>query len=424
MRYAHRLRPAVASGQQPAHARRRGSDSTPRSPSEAALDLQRTAGNRAVAGLLGGRLTVQRHKGTEPEIAAAHVVSSAEEADMPDAADTPALGAEKADLLGERAPIATRLKAARKHPDPADAGRLKEIDDRLVEIDGMLGLRVKGDEAVTLEHNNYTAGTAAWFADVHTITFLGRSATVHKLLAERLARAEKALDGMPKPPGGWVSEEHSTLRPPGQSLHSFGLAIDLNPHTNPFLVKPTGTAIYEPTAWSIAIRDVIERAALLVLGRTAADEAFFSRPDVKDKDARVEASYDKVAEMSTALQRYLALADDGQAAELNRLVADLADKDPRAKGADAWKKQILADRKKMEELAGQKHWTNPKGGFLDLDKRLVKAMTDSAGAGLTWLGDDTVSPGRDIMHFDMRAVGPIRKIWSSAERKDTHLGDG
>jgi hypothetical protein len=84
-----------------------------------------------------------------------------------------------------------------------------------------------------------------------------------------------------------------------------GLAIDLNPATNPFLVKPTGTAIYEPT-----------------------------------------------------------------------------------------------------------------------DKRLVKAMTDSTGAGLTWPGDDTVSPGRDVMHFDMRGVGPIKKIWTSAAAKDTYLGNG
>ena len=28
-------------------------------------------------------------------------------------------------------------------------------------------------------------------------------------------------------------------------------------------------------------------------------------------------------------------------------------------------------------------------------------MTDSAGANLDWLGDDTIAAGRDIMHFDI-----------------------
>jgi hypothetical protein len=35
-----------------------------------------------------------------------------------------------------------------------------------------------------------------------------------------------------------------------------------------------------------------------------------------------------------------------------------------------------------------------------------------------------VSPGRDIMHFDMRGVGPITKIWSSGTGRDTDLGAG
>ncbi|PZS28267.1 MAG: hypothetical protein DLM59_15030 [Pseudonocardiales bacterium] len=400
------------------------------SPSDDMLGLQRTAGNRAVSDLLGGRPVVQRHEGSEPEIAAAHVVSSAEETDLPAVADAPALVTEQDELLTERKPLAARVKAAaRNAPDVAAADRVKQIDDRLVEIKQQLALRLKGDEAVTLEHNGYTGGTAAWFADVKTITFLGRPATVHKLLAERLAKVEKALKDLPVPPDGWVSETHSTLRKPGQSLHSFGLAIDLNPLTNPFLVQPTGQPIYEPTAWSGSIRDAIEHAALLVLARRADDEAFFTRPDVKDKDARVEASYDKIAEASDALKSYFTLTDADRRAELDTLVHAVKDKDPKHRSAEDWIKLIKADRQTVGSLAApdRKNWSHPEHGFLNLDKRLVKAMTDSAGAGLTWLGDDTVSPGRDIMHFDMRGVGPITKIWNSVKGGrggDTYLGGG
>lgn len=396
-----------------------------RSRSNVVVDLQRDAGNRAVSGLLAP--TVQRHKGTEPEIAAAHVVSSDEQKDLPAAADLPGLNSEQTTLLGERKPVADRIKAAKaaKSPeDPADKAQLKKIDDRLVEIKKKFDLRVKGDEAVTLERNGYTAGAAAWFADVHTVTFLDRPVTVHALLAARLKTAEDALAALPKPAGGWTVEGFSTLRPPGASLHSFGLAIDVNPGTNPFLVQPTGAAVYEPTAWSRSVRDVIERAALLVLGRTPDEEAFFTRPDVKDKDARVAASYDKVSEASGALKRYFTLVEAGRVDELAGLVTALGEKDPKHRTAADWVKTIKADRAVLGTLATNKKWQNPEQGFLNMDKRLVTALTDSKGAGLTWLGDDTVSPGRDIMHFDLRGVGPITKIWSSGLGRDTYLGAG
>jgi hypothetical protein len=61
---------------------------------------------------------------------------------------------------------------------------------------------------------------------------------------------------------------------------------------------------------------------------------------------------------------------------------------------------------------------------MNLDKRLVKAMTSSTGANLTWLGDDTIAAGRDIMHFDMRDLGPIKKVWSSARGSAIYLTHG
>ena len=283
------------------------------------LQLQRHAGNRAVADLLSGRSAVQRHKGTEPEIAAAHVLTPAETKELPTVADTPKLLKEQADLRAERKALQDKAKAAKAPPAPADVTRTKEIDDRLAVIAKGLALRTsKGDEDETLVRNGITGGAAAWFAEVHTMTFLGRPATVHSSLEKRLKKAEDALKGQPPPKDGWVREGHSTLRPPGQGLHSYGLAIDLNPHTNPFLVDPDNAYayLYEGAAASKAIRDVIGRAVLLVLGRTAAEEKFFAEGTEKDKNARVAASYDKLAEASDALERYLGLATAAKRAEL------------------------------------------------------------------------------------------------------------
>jgi hypothetical protein len=388
------------------------------------LALQATAGNAAVTGLLSGGLAVQRHKGVEPEIAAAHTMTADEKNDLPTVAESADLRTEQAALRAEKAAAA---KAAKDTGVAADKTRMTQIDDRLAVIARKLGLRrTKGDEDETLKRNGIAGGSGQWFADVHTVRFLGHSATVHKRLADRLTKAEAALQGETAPPDGWVREGHSTLRPPREGLHSFGLAIDLNPHSNPWLVNPNdaNATLNEGAAQSAAVARAVDRAVLLILGRPPAEEKFFARPKEKDKDARVTASYEKLEESSAALVRYLGLDAEDKKKELADLVEALGPKNPKGRSAQTWRNLITADRAALQKAGQPKHWTDPTKGFLDLDKRLVAAMTDSTGAGLTWLGDDTIASGRDIMHFDLRGAGPITKVWDSATGKDIYLGDG
>jgi hypothetical protein len=295
---------------------------------------------------------------------------------------------------------------------------------RRVEIRELLAIRLKGDEAETLQINGIKGGAATWFADVQTVKFLGYSVTVHKQLADRLKLAEDALKNEAAPPDGWLSYTPCGLRPPNQGLHSFGLAIDINPSRNPWLVNPAAAhaASIEGPARRRAIRDIVDRAVLLVDGRTATEADLPSRPNLTDKDARVEASYDKLATASAAVQRYFELDKATNREALDDLVANLGDKSKRT--AADWAKTIAADRRTLAGHAAAKRWAKPETGFLHIDKRLVKALTDSSGAGLTWLGDDTIASGRDIMHFDTRGVGPIKRIWSSVLGKATGLGYG
>lgn len=97
--------------------------------------------------------------------------------------------------------------------------------------------------------------------------------------------------------------------------------------------------------------------------------------------------------------------------------------DPKNRTAAEWAKTIAEDRKALKGKATPKQWLKPETGFLHLDKRLVKAMTDAATGGLTWLGDDTIASGRDIMHFDMRGVGPIKSIYRTGTG-EIGLGEG
>ena len=342
-----------------------------------------------------------------------HRLSPADQKVLPTVADTPGLVSELA-----------ALKQAKK--DAADAGIVLTKPElaRIDEIEHKLSLRTIGDESETLRRNGRKETVAAWFNDVKPFKFLGRTTNVHALLAERLTIAEAALQSEAPPPGGWVKEGHSGLREPGQGLHSLGLAIDLNPSTNPWLINPDAAyaQTVEHTEQSQAVRNVIDRAVLLVNAKTRKEADLQSRPTVPGKDERVEASYDKLADASSALARYFLLKDD----ELETLVGQLGAKDPFKGKVAKWKAMIASDRRTIRANAANKKWDKPETGFLDLDKRLVKAMTDSSGAGLTWLGDDTIAMGRDIMHFDTRGLDSvhIRNIWNSTQGGSVNIGDG
>lgn len=353
-------------------------------------------------------------------------MSDAEVAAMPSVGDTPALKAEYQqikDALKARIAAADAAAKAGQTVDPTSRQLTAAESARLAEIDAAMELRKRGDENETLKANGITTGTAAWFAEVSSITFLNHDIVCHRLLAERLTRAEAALANETPPPAGWFGSAHS-LRKVGESLHSFGLAIDIDGGRNPYLVNPAAAnaRFVENPARSRAISDVIGRAQLLVEGTPPAAADFHSRPANTDKDARAMASYDKLQTASNALATYLTLDKDDQRAALDARITALAGTDNRA--AQQWIAQIRADRRTLSANAGPKQWSKPETGFLHLDRRLVSALTSTAGGGLTWLGDDTIGSGRDIMHFDMRGLGPIRKIVKTVEGQTVSLGNG
>jgi hypothetical protein len=387
------------------------------------------AGNAAVAHHMAGGRQIQRHKGIEPAIVNAYVLTDAEKDEIPTMEETKDLLSERTAILEEWSPLnvkAKRSARAKQPEDPDDAKRRIELEARQREIGRLLRIRRLADIDKTLEGNGQTGGAAAWFANVHTTTFLGKTVQVHDTLAARLDKAEKELAPLPVPPGGWIAHTVSTLRDPNQGLHTYGLAIDIDPGQNPFLLNPDDahSTDYEPRGRSRSIKEIIDRAVLLVLALVPDKEKFFAKPDVTDRDERVDATYDKLQTASDALERYFTLDSVDNRTELQALVDALGDKDPKKRTADDWAKAITADRKILRVVAGDKSWADPTHGFLHMDKRLVKAMTNSAGARLTWLGDETIASGRDIMHFDTRAVGPIKRIWSTENNRWTYLGGG
>ena len=236
---------------------------------------------------------------------------------------------------------------------------------------------------------------AAWFGDIKKGTFLGIELRVHKTLGERLTKAENALVNdvkinpdkkSAKDLGVTLKMYASTsdLREPAKavggsslSMHTFGLAVDLNYKGNPFI----GNA-------GAAAPNAIRRATSLVLG-TATNVT----TDLGD----AQASFTTLKGASDALKTYFSFRDAANLAALTAAVSGHRAVTGEPADLAGWQAQIAADYEALNGKGDFKKHNPPEEGFLDLDESVVLALT---GAGLTWGG--TYPAEKDIMHFDLR----------------------
>jgi hypothetical protein len=232
-----------------------------------------------------------------------------------------------------------------------------------------------------------------WFGSFTRITFLGQQVDdpVHTDLAAHLQTVEAkfAADyggGDPAKAGEALGIRNEAM--PGArhaptsaavSMHLFGLAIDINYTTNPFI--------------STGANPVFQRAAGLLSKTTKGFSAGMSYDDLTELDALLESYFNLLTDeggLEAALQDTTKAPWKGKKAKAARklIQADLDDVSAR------WKRSDPAQKKKIQL-----------GGFLDLDKRLVD------GIGLEWGG----SGYGDMMHFDMRNKGNGATIHAAAE---------
>ncbi|WP_095081687.1 hypothetical protein [Mesorhizobium sophorae] len=261
-----------------------------------------------------------------------------------------------------------------------------------------------------------TLNAANWFRHMTAPTFLGQTFRngIQAVLVRRLRAAERHLLALPAYSGMnpvklglalGIAEFHRGARPTAttHSMHTFGLATDINYTGNPWL---EGSQIV----------DVLKRARLLMSGQvleggtTAAGllhAKLANRPTAE--------IYDTLWGLDRDFRGYLAARND--AAELNQLLDQhRQDGTPgifnpgetNAHAADRWRNAIAAD---LTSLNGNDGFVDrdPCNGFLNLAKDLVVALRDFGC--LAW-GASDFGPGAsgDIMHFDCRNTGLGRII--------------
>jgi uncharacterized protein YcbK (DUF882 family) len=269
--------------------------------------------------------------------------------------------------------------------------------------------------AAKLEANGQDPAT--WFVGiVPDATFLGHQIRasggkvpgVHRVLLDVLKRAEQTLlDDHPGRTAEQLGQELgiydvSGLRPPKKatgkaspSYHCFGLAVDINHDTNPFvgnMVPGKDAARYSEYMENRSPR-VIERAMWLLHG-----ERFNVETPIKTASGMAGAgkAWDTHHRASDTLAQYLRLADDLDGQRLRTLVNDVQARGD-TKTLAWWKTRITTDRSVLKHWDFQHHRNPEQLGYMDLPRALVVALV---GAGLKWGGQ--FNGAKDIMHFDLR----------------------
>ncbi len=282
--------------------------------------------------------------------------------------------------------------------------------------------------AAVLDKVGYTVDS--WFAGmVFDATFLdipiipsgGNTPGVHHELLVKLQQAERALllrfPGLSKGQiaGRMGMYEVSGLRPPKAatggsqpSAHCFGLAVDINHPTNPFVgnvkvhkkkkMTAEQKAQYSEDLTHRSPR-VIERAMLLMHQEKFDIEASLG---AAGNAKQAGALWDKHHLASQALAEYLQLAADLDSAKLAGLVTAVNTSGKDSRSLQEWRTLIAEDSERLKKGDFSNHYHRgvdrpESSGYMDLGKELVVALV---GAGLLWGG--SYNGAKDIMHFDWR----------------------
>ncbi|WP_163568098.1 M15 family metallopeptidase [Fodinicola feengrottensis] len=286
---------------------------------------------------------------------------------------------------------ATKAKTEMPEADAKELADLRALRTKVAAA--QMALKTEDVEDILKAAGHTVVG---WYGDVQQGKFLNVSVRVHKDLAEALQRAEAALVADPKANPDkldavalgkklGMSPRAADMRIPKAavggtsiSMHTFGLAVDLNYAGNPYLVLNGRTA-----------PNVIVRATSLVAG---------SPVDVGTSLGDTKTSYDKLTGASSALITYLSFKDPANRPALKAAVDAHTPRKGEPTDEAGWLAQIEKDDKAIvgsKDFAGH---TSPEKGFIDFQESVVMAL---AGAGLTWGG--TYGGTKDLMHFDLRS---------------------
>jgi hypothetical protein len=302
--------------------------------------------------------------------------------------------------------------------------------------------------------------------DLVSHTFLGQPCVggISSALRERLILVEQQLQSVfASDPGpinsltgeptsdffSWcgIREPHGGFRE-NQGFHATGAAIDINYHTNPYIVTQSGENLGGEAALKVNAPDKwrqIRQASVDAYSRAIQFDSLTSGEisafDVSGRHTSESTSviYARFMFVSNAIRKYLGVAFQQSLTEINRpaivdpgtlsleeLLARIPDTERRneqevrdqlgqilAPGTEVQEQYrlILLDYEMLRvplvigsPIANPQLTRNPANGFLDLRQEIVLALCDDPGR-LRWgISDFGASESGDVMHFDLAAA--------------------
>ncbi|MER9526095.1 hypothetical protein NKI96_21290 [Mesorhizobium sp. M0292] len=260
-----------------------------------------------------------------------------------------------------------------------------------------------------------TLNAANWFRHMTAPSFLGQTFRngIHAVLLRRLRAAERHLLGMPAYQGFTpvklgqalgIQKFHRGSRPTATtaSMHTFGLATDINYTGNPWI---KGSEIVR----------VLQCARRLVSGMTLEGGSTAASLLHANANKTTVEIYDFLWSLDRDFRSYLALRDDAE--ELRQLLERhhqngtpgiFSAGETLDQAAIRWRNTIASDLANLGTDDGFFE-RDPRNGFLNLSKDLVIALRDFGC--LAWGASDFgLGESGDIMHFDCRNTGLGRVI--------------
>ena len=257
---------------------------------------------------------------------------------------------------------------------------------------------------------------ASWFSGIVDPAVFGLRTKgghgLHVLLVRKLRAAERYLLTLPRFHGMTpvalaatlgLSERHGGMRAAQtDSMHTFGLAVDIEYTANPWP--------HQRASWQ-----AMKRAATLVSGVSLHHDsapAYFSSLG-SNPALSTGQIWDELHQRHTELVRYFRLGQDPAALKTALLASQARGTaglthagEPVDEAVTRWQSQITEDRHALaapdEDFTGR----DPAKGFLTHDRDLVIALRDHGC--LAWGAVDQGPAGRgsgDMMHFDARIDG-------------------
>jgi hypothetical protein len=267
---------------------------------------------------------------------------------------------------------------------------------------------------------------ASWFSGITDPAVFGLRTKggygLHLLLVRKLRAAERYLLTLPRFHGMTpvalaaalgLSERHGGMRAAQtDSMHTFGLAVDIEYTANPWPHKRA--------SWQ-----AMKRAATLVSGVSLHHDsapAYFSSLG-SNPALSTGQIWDELHQRHTELVGYFRLGQDPAALKTALLASQARGTvslthagEPVDEAVTRWQSQITEDRHALAAPDGDFTGRDPGKGFLTHDRDLVIALRDHGC--LAWGAVDQGPSGRgsgDMMHFDARIDGAGRVLaWPTA----------